>query len=206
MLCTSAACLSTLTALPLFKAAWIDKCSASHFISFWSDIKKETMKAMVTMGITCMMTRGESMITKEISATASELKVTQPGSWTCCQPSQSTVLGQGEQHHAVHRPFHEGCSYLWALHAPSHHRERPTQALLGVGNRAQGMLGHQVQEALATEKATEKKNEGSWEKKKKRRRELGVSRMREKMGKQSLQGCVHNATTLLIPVLYFVLI
>lgn len=80
MLCASAACLSTLTALPLFKAAWIDKSSASHFIFFWSAIKKETMKVMVSMGITCMMTRGESMITKEISATASELKVTQPGS------------------------------------------------------------------------------------------------------------------------------
>lgn len=69
------------------------------------------------------------------------------------------------------------------------------------------MLGHQVQEALATEKATEKKKmKEAGEKKKQRRRELGVSRMREKMGKQSLQGCVHNATTLLIPVLYFVLI
>lgn len=41
---------------------------------------------------------------------------------------------------------------------------------------------------------------------KKGRREFGVSRMREKMGKQGLRGCKHNATTLFVLVLYFVLI
>lgn len=70
------------------------------------------------------------------------------------------VLGQEEQHYAVHRPSCEGCSYLQALHALSHHRERPTQALLRVGNGAQGMVGHKALVALSAKQVKKKKNRG----------------------------------------------
>lgn len=114
---------------------------------------------------------GKSVITEEKYPTVSELEVTQCGSWTCCQAIQRAGARRAtpwcaQTSHRVLLPKSPACSLT------SQRNLHPGSAWVGKQDTRKCQVALDAQQLKKMNKAEKK-----W------RRELGVSRMRKKMGK-----------------------
>lgn len=136
---------SPLIALPLFEAACIDKSSAKP-LNFFFGLLLKRLRAMVSMGITSMMIEGNLLLQRKFLPQFQSWKLPSPGGEHVAGPAKARFRSkEGSTTPCTDPATKDAHTYGPCMH----HRHRPTQALLRVGNGAQQMIGHKAQAALA---------------------------------------------------------